>query len=75
MTDTRILSDRFKDTWTVNSGREAARIRREVKAEQEEALARYDEDPSEANKAAFAKLADTETVIGARLAKQNRRAA
>lgn len=60
---TRIRTDRFGDTWTVNTGPEARRIRREIEAKRDAALARYDANPTMANLKAFERVADVEAAI------------
>lgn len=64
---TRTRIDRFGDTWKVQIGPEARRLRKEIEAEQEAALARYDLDPSPENREAFAAIADTEGEIARRI--------
>ena len=66
MLPTRLRTDRFGDTWRVHTGKEAARLRAEIARESEEALKRYDADPSPANLKAFAALADVEGEIARR---------
>jgi hypothetical protein len=64
---TRIRTDQFGDTWSVHTGPEARRIRREIECEFEQALARYDADPSPANRAACDALSNTQAEIGRRM--------
>lgn len=50
---TRTRTDRFGDSWTVFTGPDARRLRLQIEAEQDEALARYHADPSPENLAAL----------------------
>jgi hypothetical protein len=63
----RILTDRFKDTWNVNTGREAARVRRLVKADFDEARRDYDVTGCLKALERMKELSDTEGEISRRL--------
>ena len=75
MSDTRVRRDRFHDCWEVHTGPEAIRIRREIEARRDEALARYDANPTMANLKAFERVADVEAAIRDVIEHDNRRAA